>query len=90
MGPLDLLNHLLNFSAPAVAVGGLMALTARVFYRSRHKAPGIWAQAAINSVACAVVLFIGLWFFGRDGKMATYAAMVLVGTVSQGLFLRDS
>ncbi|MCF8167429.1 MAG: hypothetical protein K9K38_12630 [Rhodoferax sp.] len=89
MGSLDLLNHLLNFLAPSVVVGVLMALAARVFYRTRPKAPGILAQAAINSVACSVVLFIGLWFFGRDGKMATYAAMVLVCTVSQGVFLRD-
>jgi len=31
----------------------------------------------INAMAGVFVLAAGLWAFGRDGKMATYAAMVL-------------
>ena len=41
------------------------------------------AQAAINFVAGSAALLVGLWFFGNDGKMATYAAMLLMGTVAQ-------
>jgi hypothetical protein len=40
---------------------------------------------ALNFGAGLVALAAGLWFFGRDGKMATYAAMVLVVATSQWL-----
>jgi len=33
---------------------------------------------------------LGLVFFGRDGKMATYSAMVLVCASSQWLMMRRS
>jgi hypothetical protein len=51
-------------------------------------APGLLAQAAINFVAGALALGAGLWFFGNDGKMASYAAMVVVCATSQALVLR--
>ena len=35
-----------------------------------------------------MVLVAGLVFFGRDGKMATYAALVLAIASSQWLLLR--
>jgi hypothetical protein len=31
------------------------------------------------------VLALGLWYYGRDGKMATYSAMVLAAASSQWL-----
>jgi hypothetical protein len=34
------------------------------------------------------VLLGGLWFFGHDGKMATYAALVLACASSQWWMLR--
>jgi hypothetical protein len=88
MGPLDLLNHLLNFFAPAVTVGLLLALVAPLFYRRRPAAPAWHVQAAINSVAGAIALMAGLWFFGHDGNLASYAAMLLACTVCQGLGLQ--
>ncbi len=82
MSPFDLLLHLLNFIAPALVVGTLLPLLAwLVGPRSR----GWLAQAALNSLAGAAVLATGLWFFGRDGKMATYAALVVVCATSQWL-----
>jgi hypothetical protein len=33
-------------------------------------------------------LFAGLWFFGHDGKMASYGAMVLACATSQWVLLR--
>jgi hypothetical protein len=78
----DALIHLLNFAAPALALALSLPLLARIFNRfSSTKRPAslyLLAQAAINFVAGVAVLAIGLWFFGRDGKMATYAALVLV------------
>ena len=35
-----------------------------------------------------MVLALGLWFFGRDGKIATYSAMVLMCATSQWVMLR--
>ena len=83
MGPLDLLNHLLNFVAPAVFVGGLVALLARIWVQKGAAARTLIAQAAINSGVGAAVLVAGLVFFGRDGKMATYTALVLACASSQ-------
>jgi len=85
MGPLDLINHLLNFVAPALFVGTALACVAPVFMGNRPVAHVVVAQAAINSIAGVVALSVGLWFFGRDGKMASYAAMLLGCALSQGL-----
>ena len=82
MGAIDLLFHLLNFVAPALVVAILVTIGARFIVSNKSVAPGFIAQAAINFIACSVVLLAGLWFFGRDGKMATYTAMVLVSASS--------
>jgi hypothetical protein len=78
MGPLDLFLHLLSFSAPAVAVALLVALSARLLTPHRSAGRAWWAQAAINLITGVLVLAAGLWHFGVDGKMATYAALVIV------------
>nr|WP_295787261.1 hypothetical protein [Rhodoferax sp.] len=49
---------------------------------------GFIAQAAINCVAGVLALGLGLWYFGNDGKMASYAAMVILATTSQWLGVR--
>jgi hypothetical protein len=66
----------------------VVVLLARVFMPKRSLAPNLYAQIAINIVANSVVLVAGLWFFGRDGKMATYTAMVLVSGSLQWLLCR--
>lgn len=82
MTPLDALIHLLNFTAPALALALSLPLLARFLNRfsdrKRAASLNLLAQAAINFVAGVAVLAAGLWFFGRDGKMATYAALMLV------------
>ncbi|MGE0330741.1 MAG: hypothetical protein AB7P37_08600 [Ramlibacter sp.] len=85
MGPLDLLLHLLNFIAPALVTGTALALWARFVLRARTAKLSLQAQIAINSVAGVAVLVAGLWYFGRDGKMATYAALVVACGLSQWL-----
>jgi hypothetical protein len=89
MGPIDLLIHLLNLAAPAFAVALLVTVFARFMMPNKGLAPVFIAQAAINFIACSVVLLAGLWFFGRDGKMATYTAMVLVSATSHWLMARS-
>jgi hypothetical protein len=87
MGFLDVLNHLVSFVAPAAVVALLVVGAARFLKLKSRLAQSIIAQAAINFVACVVVLSMGLWFFGRDGKMATYTAMVMVAATVQWLLL---
>ncbi|MFO1211388.1 MAG: hypothetical protein U1E74_01840 [Paenacidovorax caeni] len=47
-----------------------------------------YAQAAINSIVGCAVLLAGLWWLGRDGRMLTYAALVLACASSRWLLLR--
>jgi len=77
MGPLDLFLHLLSFMAPAVAVALLVALAARIVMPRKSAPRSWWAQALVNSAVGVLVLAAGLWHFGVDGKMATYAALVV-------------
>jgi hypothetical protein len=86
MDALDLLTHLLSFLAPAVAVGLAVALAGPLLTPRRASFRRWWAHAAINSLAGALVLAAGLWWWGVDGKMATYAALVAVTGTCQWLF----
>ena len=82
MGPLDALWHLTNLFVPALALGALAAALAKLSWR-RALAGVSWRQLAGPACAtCAVVTLAGLLLFGRDGKMATYGAMVLACAVT--------
>jgi len=87
-----LTNHLLNFMAPAALLAGLLVLLARLFSGFfRSKGPlvhALWAQAAIVFIANLGVLTAGLLFFGHDGKMLTYAGLVLGAALCQWVLLR--
>lgn len=89
MGPLDLLIHLLNFAAPAAFLALLLALAGWIFAAKRPPAPTLLVHVAILFVAGVAVLGGGLWYFGRDGKMATYAALVVVAATVQWLLGRN-
>ena len=82
-----LLDHILNFIAPAAVVALLLVLAARLFNRcfvsNKSFVQSIWAQAAIIFIVNVFVLVAGLVFFNNDGKMATYAAMVLAAALCQ-------
>ncbi|MGF6348810.1 hypothetical protein [Variovorax sp. W2I14] len=82
MDLLALLNHLLNFVAPAAFVALVLALVGRFLGGRRAGVPRWWVQWAITFGAGVGVLVVGLMVFGRDGVMTTYAALVAVcGTV---------
>ncbi len=84
----DFVFHALNFAAPAAVVALLMVLAGRILEKKVAKTPVWQAQAAINFIVCMTVLLLGLWFFGHDGKMATYAVLVLACACSQWLMSR--
>jgi hypothetical protein len=88
MGPLDLTLHFLNFVAPALWVAGITVLATRILMRKLSKTHVWWMQLAINSVAGVAVLSVGLVLFGRDGKMFTYAGLVLAIATTQWVMLK--
>ena len=78
-----LITHLANFAAPAMVLALGLAVAGRFLAKNKQESFAWWVQAAINFAVCLAILLLGLWFFGRDGKMATYAAMVLAGATTQ-------
>jgi hypothetical protein len=73
----DLMGHLLNFVAPAIGVALLLWALPRAWPRVRR---GRWPARQELLALCGLgvaVLLVGLVLFGRDGKMFTYAALVL-------------
>lgn len=87
-----LTNHLLNFIAPAACVALLLVLLSRLNYGlfkpSQPLAQTWWAQIAIIFIVGVAILTAGLLVFGRDGKMMTYAALVLGAAVCQWILVR--
>ncbi|GAA4424226.1 hypothetical protein [Acidovorax lacteus] len=78
MDALDLLLHTGAFVAPAVVVALLLAPLGRLCLPARGpQALGWGRQALLDTVVGLLVLGGGLLLWGRDGKMATYAALVL-------------
>lgn len=88
MSPQDILIHVLNFAAPALAVAVALPLLARFSFKKSGISYGWWVQFAINLIAGLLVLGLNLWWWGRDGKMAAYATLVLVVATSQWLLSR--
>ena len=88
MGVLDIIVHLLNFAAPALFIALLVVLLARIFIIKQAVALVWYAQTAINLVVCLILMLAGLWYFGRDGTIASYTAMVLGCATSQWWMLR--
>lgn len=88
MSSLALLNHLLNFAAPALAVAALLVLMSHVFLRKAASAGGWLAPLAINFVVGCAVLLAGLALTRHDGRMLTYAALGVACATSQWLWLR--
>jgi hypothetical protein len=82
MGPSDALWHLLNFFAPALGVAVLGAAAAKLVWR-RDLAGVHWHRLVLwGATAGAAALLGGLIVFGRDGKMASYGALVLATAVA--------
>ena len=77
MGLFDIANHLVNFTAPAAFVAIFTAFFARTLLFRRVGLPGLRRLAVYCFVASLAALVAGLVFFGRDGKIASYAAMVM-------------
>lgn len=82
MGLLDVLTHLVNFFLPALGMALLLPALARVVWWRALKAAGYVRQVKWAAAANALVLVAGLIVLGRDGAMATYAALVLASALT--------
>jgi len=69
--------HLLNFVAPAVGVAVMLAVAEQVIKRKRPLALVLFQAFAMYFMAGSAVLMLGLAVLERDGKMLTYAALVV-------------
>ena len=77
----DAFWHLTNFFAPALFLGAAAAVATRWIWRRELAAVGVLRLWAWASGAAALVSIAGLVVFGHDGRMATYAAMVVACAV---------
>ena len=77
MQPADAFWHIANFFAPAVVIGLLAAATTKIVWRHELAAIGWLRLAAWASGSMATVSMLGLVIFEHDGKMITYAAMLV-------------
>ena len=82
MSPLDAFWHLANLFGPAIGIGLIAPTLAMLLWLGKLK--GMRWTGAVLWIAsgCALVTVAGLLIFGRDGRMATYAAMVLVASAT--------
>jgi hypothetical protein len=83
MGALDAFNHLLNFVTPAAALAVLLGLSGKIFRSKTPVTLGWWSRVAIVFAVGVAVLAAGLVVWGRDGKMLTYAALVVACATCQ-------
>lgn len=75
--------HLLNFMAPAFGLALVLGFADVAFKKKRLLTLATLASAAIYFFSAVAVLWLGLAVWGRDGKVLTYAALVLVlGTLA--------
>jgi hypothetical protein len=82
VGPIDAAWHLLEFAFPALALGVIAAGLAKLAWR-RDLGRIPWRRLAQWAAAAALAAQLaGLVAFGRDGKIATYAAMVLCSALA--------
>lgn len=88
MTVLGLFWHLLGLVAPALVLAPGVVLASRVLGPRPARAPSWRRQVAINLAVCVLVLVAGLVLSGHDGRMATYAALVLASAACQAWLLR--
>jgi hypothetical protein len=82
MSPLDALWHLLGLFMPALLTGLLATAMAKAVWRRELAQADWWRLARWPIFAGALALLGGLVAFGRDGRMASYALMLLASALA--------
>ena len=78
--------HLLNFFAPGVGLGLIASALTKLLWRRELRQISLRRLATWAVVGCSLTSIVGLIGFGRDGKIATWAAMVSVCALTLWLF----
>lgn len=81
MDALNLFWHLANFVLPAVGVGALSAALCKLFWRGSLARVSWFTLAWQSSAAGLAVLVAGLVITGHDGRMLTWAGLVIACAV---------
>jgi hypothetical protein len=82
MGPLDATWHLLNFFGPAIGLALLAPPAAKLLWRRELHAVPLRRLVLATGGASALALLGALVAFGRDGRIAGYAAAVLAAALA--------
>ena len=82
MGPLDALWHLLNFFAPAIGMGLLVPLLAKLVWRRQLQAMPWRHLVRWTTVGSVLAWGVALVVFGRDGRMLSYGTLVCAAAAS--------
>lgn len=77
MGPIDAFWHLSNLLLPAVMMGLLCAGLAKLVWRRALRSVPYRRLATWATGAGVAALLVGWAAFGRDGRMASYALLVV-------------
>ena len=85
---LTLLNHVINFAAPAAWLALLLPWLARFMIRKKSSGLPLLKQAVFIFLAGFLVLLLGLVLLGQDGKMLTYLALVITASTGQWFMLK--
>lgn len=84
----NLFWHLAGFLVPALVLAPAMVVASRLLRWQPATRLGWAAQVGINFGACVLVLALGLAWTGEDGRMVTYAALVVASAGCQLLLTR--
>ncbi len=84
MTALDALIHLLNFVLPALLLGSISALLAKLVWLRALGGVSVLRLAAWACGAALLALAGGLVVTGRDGSMVTYGVMLLACAAALG------
>ena len=76
-----MLQHLLGLLVAALGAGLLSAVLAKWIWHRAFKATGLLQLAGWTSGAGVVALAVGLVAFGHDGKLVSYAALVVLNAL---------
>lgn len=84
----NLFWHLLGWLLPAMALAPAMVLASRLLGGRPAAGWGWRLQVGINLGICVLVLLGGLLWSGADGRMGTYAVLVLASAACQSVLTR--
>ncbi len=83
MGFWAALLHSFHLILPAVVLAPVLWLGGLFLRQKQAQSLVWWAQIAVNFIVGCAALLASLLLLGHDGKMATYAALVLASATGQ-------